>query len=215
LEKPIPAPARPGLDALFPDEEKIETPPPPKPEPVSIPTPAAEQEIEEPVVAAPPFPPPPEQLEPSPAPAIPPLPKLAETAPLESEWDWRLDALNVTLQRANVEPGEEHWRLVRAEYQAPDESGGNHHIYYVVLDESGEPVANQRVWQVWSDDRADAATDERGETNIALWASYAPDRGEAGPYAAWVDGLPSDSVHGMGLPLKRHVNFILTWQRAK
>jgi hypothetical protein len=47
-----------------------------------------------------------------------------------------------------------------------------------------------------------------------MWASFAPDRGEQGPYSAWVDGAPSDRVSGLGLPLKHHVNFRLTWKKS-
>ncbi len=151
-----------------------------------------------------------------PAPVLPQLPKLPDLSiePLELEWDWRLDALGVVVEPADVTLGQEYWKLVRAVYQAPDESGGNHHIYYTVLDEHGQPLANQKVWQGWPNDKIDAATDGQGKTDIPLWTSYAPDRGEYGSYSAWVDGLPSDRVIGMGLPLKRHVSFLLTWQRT-
>jgi hypothetical protein len=144
-----------------------------------------------------------------------PPPKLNLAAsPIELEWDWRLDALGVALEPANAAPGQEYWKLVRAVYQAPDEAGGNHHIYYTLLDENQQPVANQKVWQGWPEDKTDAATNDQGESNIPLWASFAPDRNEFGPYFAWIDGLPSERVIGMGLPLKRHVSFFLTWQRT-
>jgi LysM repeat protein len=205
----LPPSAHPGLSALFPDSETVQPSPrvPSLATPPRSPTP---QPIE--------LPPPPALVEPPPLPkpglAPPPkLPNLAAPA-IELEWDWRLDALGIAIEPASVAPGQEYWKLVRAMYQAPDEAGGNHHIYYAVLDENNQPVANQTVWQGWPDDKTDAATNERGESNIPLWASYAPDRDESGPYYAWVDGLPSDRVIGMGLPLKRHVNFFLTWQRT-
>lgn len=153
---------------------------------------------------------------PSPPPApvsLPAPPPLSASTP-ELEWDPRLDALKVKAEPANVAPGQTYWKLVRAIYQGPDESGEKHHIYFTVLDSQGKPQANQKVWQGWPADKTDATTNEQGETNIPLWASYAPDRGESGPYSAWVDGLPSDRVSGLGLPHKRHVSFLLTWQRA-
>ncbi|MDE3089394.1 MAG: LysM peptidoglycan-binding domain-containing protein [Chloroflexota bacterium] len=213
----LPPHARPGLSALFPDEATTR----PAPPPIVLPTaPAAATPIEVSESVAPPITPlsPAVQAAPVQAvaprkPTLVPPPKLT-AAPIEFEWDWRLDALGVTVAPAQVESGGEYWRLVRAIYQAPDEAGGNHHIYFTVLDEYGLPIANQKVWQGWSDDKTDATTSDTGETNIALWAPYAPDRGEGGPYFAWVDGLPCDGVSGLGLPLKRHVNFLLTWQRA-
>jgi len=38
--------------------------------------------------------------------------------------------------------------------------------------------------------------------------------GMLGSYSAWADGLPSDKVTGMGLPMKQHVTYYLTFQRA-
>ncbi len=130
------------------------------------------------------------------------------------QFDPRLAALNVRVLNAMVLPGFAYWRLVRAEYQDPTQSGSNHHVYYAVLDETGSPVAGQRVFQGWPDDQAETNTDSAGNANIAMWASYSPDQGESGPYSAWVDGLPSDRVTGLGLPLNRHVNFRLTWQKT-
>ncbi len=130
------------------------------------------------------------------------------------DWDPRLDALNITLEEAPVEAGQPYWRLVRAEYLSMEEANGKHHINYTLLDEQGKPVPFQRVWQGWPEDRADATTNEQGEATIPIWASYAPDRHECGPYVAWVDGLPSDCVQGIGLPFKRQVSFALTWQRV-
>ncbi|RIK21176.1 MAG: hypothetical protein DCC52_14255 [Chloroflexi bacterium] len=45
-------------------------------------------------------------------------------------------------------------------------------------------------------------------------SSFAPDREERGPLTVFVEGLPSDDVNGMGLPLRRHVQYILTWRRV-
>ncbi len=131
----------------------------------------------------------------------------------EVDWDPRLDAVNVHVEEAKVSVGQTYWRLIRAIYEGPEESGGRHQVVYTVLDENDAPCENQRVWQGWPEDKTDAATDARGEASIPIWASYTPEE-ESGPYAAWVDGAPSDRVIGMGLPLKRHVSFVLTWQRT-
>ncbi|HMQ55661.1 MAG TPA: hypothetical protein PKD98_26510, partial [Anaerolineae bacterium] len=34
-----------------------------------------------------------------------------------------------------------------------------------------------------------------------------------GEYSVFVDGTPSDRIDGLGLPGKRHVNYLLTFQR--
>lgn len=205
-------------------------PPAPKPaekpaaEPIA-PTPLVEAipaPPEKPIVATAP-PPPPERIEHKPsiekpaktAPQPTAPPRLAPAPILEElEWDWRLDALGVALQAAEIKTGQAYWKLVRAEYQGPAEAGDNHQIYYTVVDQQNNPMEYQKVWQSWSDGETDAITNEHGETNIPLWAFFSPDHGERGPYTAWIDGLPSDRVVGMGLPMKRHVCFLLTWKRT-
>ncbi len=187
-----------------------------KTEPVSEPSPVPPTERPTAFPSVPPPPPPVEPKEPAPVPApVAPHPSLLFDLPTPSlDWDPRLDALNVRLEMATISPGQLYWKLIRAEYQTPDESNGKHHIYYQVQNEKGEPEPYQRVWQGWPDDKTDATTNEQGETNIPIWASYAPDRGESGPYMAWLDGLPSDRVVGMGLPQKRQVSFRFAWQRV-
>ena len=154
-----------------------------------------------------------EPIVPEPQPVAPPQPI---TLPIgdELEWDWRLDALNVSLEPVQIESGFTYWKLVRAVYQGPDESKDNHQIFYTIVNERNEPIEYQKVWQGWADGETEAITNERGETNIPLWAAFAPDRNERGPYAAWVDGSPGDRVIGLGLPSKRHVSFLLTWRRT-
>lgn len=130
-------------------------------------------------------------------------------------WDPRLDALHVTTVPAQVATGQVYWKLVRAEFLGPAECDGKHLIHYALEDEQGKSVPMQRVWQGWPEDRTDATTNDIGEASIPLWASFAPERGESGPYSAWVDGSPCDRVAGMGLPSKRHVSFMLTWRRTR
>lgn len=139
-------------------------------------------------------------------------------APLAAEpdfWDPRLDFYGVHLVEADPDPGQSYWRLSRAVFQDPEESGGNHNIFYTVLDRDGDPVAGQRVWQSWPDGRAPATTNAGGQADIALWGSgwcmdppWSP-----GPYRASVDG-PSDEVRGLGLPCNLHVNYLLTFRRT-
>ncbi len=175
-----------------------------------------------PSVPAPPAPPPTPQAKPTqtgpaeipPALGANPAFVFSDIPKPELDWDLRLDALNITLEEAPVNPGTLYWKLIRAEYKSPVEADGNHEIQYIVLDEHGEPLAYRRVWQGWSDDKTDATTNHEGMTHIPVWGSYAPDRGESGPYLAWVDGLPSDRVCGIGLPFKHQVSFVLTWQQV-
>lgn len=132
-------------------------------------------------------------------------------------WDPRLAGLNVYLETANVAPGTLYWKLIRADYNDPFEHGGDfggdHDMYYVITDESGARIANQKVWQSWPDGSTYAFTKSNGIGDIPMWANYWPSQGP-GPYNGYVDGLPTDIVHGMGLPGNNHVSFILYFQKT-
>lgn len=124
--------------------------------------------------------------------------------------------VNVQVENVQLAPNTKYWKLISAQYQDPDESGGNVNIVVFVQDERGTPLPGQRVAQKFPGDQATALTDERGHTEFPMSgdSSFAPDRGENGPYSIVIDGLPSDQVVGMGLPLRRHVQYILTYRRA-
>jgi hypothetical protein len=123
---------------------------------------------------------------------------------------------NVRVQPAQLAANTPYWKLISAQYQDPDESGGNVNIVVFVQDERGAPMPGQRVFQKFPGDRAPGITDERGHIEFPMSgdSSFAPERGESGPYSVEIDGLPNDQVLGMGLPLRRHVQYILTYRRA-
>lgn len=135
----------------------------------------------------------------------------------ELQLDPRLEReVGVTVKPVSVASGDKYWKLISAQYQNPDESGGNISIVIFVQDERGAPLPGQRVIQRFPGDQATGITDERGHYEFPQSpdSSFSPDRAEHGPYIALVDGLPSDRVEGMGLPLRRHVQYILTFRRA-
>lgn len=142
-------------------------------------------------------------------------------APLN--WDPQLDQMNASLEHPQgLQPGDKYWRLVSADFMPPGngegEAGGRHHILYSVLDENGNPIVGAGIAMAWPDGQSNDVTkpDDGGRGNQAMYASFAPDRGEAGSYSAFVtaDGLPSDRVNGLGLPLNEHVAYNLTFQLA-
>lgn len=109
------------------------------------------------------------------------------------------------------------WALVDFVYKDERESNGNPLIYVTVLNEDGSPASGVTVWQGWPDGRAPAPTIS-GACNFFMSgdSSFAPDRGERGPYFIEVESEnQSDVVEGLGLPLKRHVNYYLTFRRVK
>ncbi len=125
--------------------------------------------------------------------------------------------LRVAVNTVKPPPGTAYWKLISAQYQDPDESGGGVNIVCFVQDERGNPLPGTRVTlRTSGGDTATQITDERGHCDHPMGAgsSFAPDRGERGPLTVFVEGMPSDDVNGMGLPLRRHVQYILTWRRV-
>jgi LysM repeat protein len=152
--------------------------------------------------------------------AIPLAAKSAYSAPTPpkprgwGQFDLRLVALNVRVLNAMVPAGYPYWKLVRAEYHDSGQSDDHHYVSYSVLDEKGAPLAGQRVFQGLAEDRTETSTDSSGTAQMPISTTYSPQRGETGPYSAWVDGLPSDRVTGLGLPVNLQVDFNLVWQKT-
>ena len=153
----------------------------------------------------------------APAPAPAAVAAAAPEAPsLPFVWDGRLDKLNVRVDPAAVQPGQQYYRLVKALFKDTNENVGNnmpagdHNIYVEVLDENGKRMTGVK-----------AAIQNGGMTYLTMenkpfpeYASNFPMYGMLGSYATWIDGAPSDKVTGMGLPMKWHVTYYLTFQRA-
>ncbi len=129
------------------------------------------------------------------------------------QWDERLTPLGIKHTPVNTAQA---WRLIAAKYQDETESGGNHHIYYKLFNANGTPAAGVKIVVDWlgresGDQPAVVTTDANGEANCALWSILHPDLKD-GPYFTFIKGVPSDQVSGMGLPMNRHVNFVLTFK---
>lgn len=119
------------------------------------------------------------------------------------------------------------WQLVRVEYISADDPRNNQsvNIYVKTLDRDGKFESGVRVWQEWTDDRAAELTKRESELYYAGEpfgctffmsgdSSFSPDRGERGAYACYVDGA-SDRIEGLGLPLRRHVQYLLVFRRVE
>jgi hypothetical protein len=73
-----------------------------------------------------------------------------------------------------------------------------------------------RVLVDWAGRHADEeptyfATDAHGEGNAPIFINLHPELKD-GLIFATTDGLPGDTVHGMGLPNNHHASFRLTYQ---
>jgi hypothetical protein len=132
-------------------------------------------------------------------------------------WDQRLSQLGVRVEEANVESGQEYWRLVEAIWWDEKEAGGKHHIYVELLDENGNRIVGHPVTVYWSDGSYTGPTEDKAWPDYGFnYQMYAA--GNA--YNVKVEGLPSDQLIGAGMgDLERprygiHVAFLLTYQRT-
>ncbi len=198
-------------------EPPTPTPLPPTPEPTQPPAvkqvvqrvqPTAEPELlpqEAAVLAAPA----------APAKPLPPL-----------EWDNRLGPgglpllQGVGLTPANVAPGQTYWRLIRMKFEdAGQESGNDHTIYVALIDEQGNRVEDEAVEISWDDagttqiERLDMYSDQKPKGDYCNcnynWPMYG-----AGYRVRVDDEHASDQAYGMIMPMHRHVNYRLTFQRV-
>lgn len=92
-------------------------------------------------------------------------------------------------------------------------SGGNHHIYAEVLDESGKRlVAGIAVFHSGMTEQIPDQGKPPNEFPVN-YPMYADHYGARATYADPADGnLPSDAVTNMRLPAHHHVNYLLTFQ---
>lgn len=127
-------------------------------------------------------------------------------------WDDRLTPLGIKHQ-ANSSG---QWELSGAHYQDEQEAQGQHHIWFMVVDEMGTPRANVPVFVDWvgrdpEDPPTRRLTDANGKANVDIYANLDVTK-RNGPYFAFVEEQgKSDIVRGMGLPEHHHVNFVLTF----
>ncbi len=194
---PLPTDTPVPTDTPLPSPTPTDTPVPPTPTPVPTHTPV---------------PPTPRPTQPPPTPTPEPRAAAASIA-----WDSRLDQLGVGVQPAQVAPGQPYWRLVEARWADEQQSEGRHPIYVNVLDESGRRVIGQPVRVSWREGSVTGVTEDKPAPEYSYnFQMYAA--GNA--YDVSVEGLPSDTVTGMGLgdierrAWKIHTSFYLTFQRS-
>ncbi|MDE3088695.1 MAG: hypothetical protein KGJ80_04850 [Chloroflexota bacterium] len=111
------------------------------------------------------------------------------------------------------------WSLTSAQYQDETQAGGNHHIYFTVLDAAGKQTGGVKCIVDWvGRDPGDKPTvtlsDPTNPVNFPMYANLDITL-KNGPYFAFIeDQSKSDVVTGMGLPEHHHVNFLLTFAKS-
>lgn len=151
------------------------------------------------------------------APQAPPLPP--------RKWDSRLGAgglpllQDIGVTEAAVSSGQQYWRLVDMVFQdAGQESGNDHTIYVKLVDENSARVSDKVVEISWDESGAIeiqrlSLADQKPKGDYCdcnyNWPMYG-----AGYRVRVDDSIPSDRAYGMIMPMHRHVNYRLTFQRV-
>jgi hypothetical protein len=146
-------------------------------------------------------------------------PTATRALPTPLAWDSRLDTLGIKLIPANVQVGEQYWRLVKAEFWDEKQNQGKHHIFVDVLDAQGARIIGHEILVEWPNDRLIIVTEDKPapeySANFPLDISHYPPFATLGAFTVSVNGLPSDRVSGMGLPPRNiFVVYLLTFQRT-
>ena len=154
------------------------------------------------------------------APTATPVPQPVATLP-PIQWDPRLGngpqvlphLENVRLIPAQVAHGQKFWRVIIVKFENIDESGNDHTIYVKILGEDGKRVDGKKL-QVTSDTTGEVFPDqptEKSASDLCDCNYNYPLYGD-GYDVKIIDQYPSDEVAGMIMPLRRHVNYRVTYQ---
>lgn len=141
------------------------------------------------------------------------------------KWDSRLGPgglpllQDIGVTEAAVTSGQQYWRLTDMVFQdAGQESGNDHTIYIKLLDENGLRVGDKVVEISWDESGAIeiqrlSLADQKPKGDYCdcnyNWPMYG-----AGYRVRVDDSIASDKAYGMIMPMHRHVNYRLTFQRV-
>ncbi len=135
----------------------------------------------------------------------------------ELQIDPRLAAkVNVSVEFVEPSANPNYWRLASARYLDLPPGQDQAVASFYLLDEHDVPLPGARVVLRAPLGETIAVSDEAGHARVPLAADTAfdPGRGERGPCSASVEGLPSDTVVGLGLPAGWAIQYLLTWRRV-
>ncbi len=135
------------------------------------------------------------------------------------DWDPRLGPGGLRLlEQVRIIPAlvascKQYWRVVVVKFEDYYESGNDHTIYVKVVDENGNRAQGQVLhvtgeWSGISEHPSEKPAGDLCNCNFDF-----PMFGDA--YDVHIDGaLPTDTMAGMIMPMKQHVNYRITFQRV-
>jgi hypothetical protein len=113
----------------------------------------------------------------------------------------------------NVAACTKFWRAVRVKFENIDESGGGHSIYVKIVDENGTQIFGKPI-QLYAEGSGELPNDPEKLPGDPCDCNYEIVMYGDG-YGVYIkDSIPRDAVEGMIMPMRRHVNYRVTFQRT-
>jgi CRP-like cAMP-binding protein len=144
------------------------------------------------------------------APAAPPLPPRYMDPRIGSGPQVLPHLDSVKVIPANVAKGQKFWYAISVKFENIDESGNDHTIYVKVLDESGKRVDGKKA-RLTSMGGLNEYPGEKPAGDLCDCNFNYPMYGDGYGFEI-EDQYPSDKVIGMIMPMRRHVNYRVTFQ---
>ncbi|MBI5653922.1 MAG: cyclic nucleotide-binding domain-containing protein [Chloroflexi bacterium] len=144
------------------------------------------------------------------APAAPPLPPRDMDPRIGNRPQVLPHLDSVKVIPANVAKGQKFWYSISIKFENIDESGSDHTIYVKVLDESGKRAEGKKA-HLTSMGGLNEYPDEKPAGDMCECNFNYPMYGDGYGFEI-EDQYPSDKVIGMIMPMKRHVNYRVTFQ---
>ncbi len=155
----------------------------------------------------------PTAVPPTAAPAVPTVPPLppAEVDPRLGSGPQVLPHLEqVKIIPVSVASGQKYWRVTKLKFEDISESGSDHSIYVKIFDENGKRT--EAKLKLWGEGSGDLPDPEQKKADDMCDCNYGIGMWGDGYGVQIVDQYPSDKVVGMVMPMKRHVNYRVTYQ---
>lgn len=113
---------------------------------------------------------------------------------------------------ANVARGQKFWRITSVVFEDITESNNDHTIYVMIRDENGKRTeAKIRAWGEGSGDYPAESIPQKSADDMCN-CNYSVFMYGDGYSVKIIDQYPSDQASGMVMPMKRHVNYKITFQ---
>lgn len=114
----------------------------------------------------------------------------------QRDWDERLTARGVSVETPPLKPGQQYWRVVKAQWWNEQESQGRRNIFVEAIDADGKPMSDVPFLMSWPTGNAPGRTNGRSGFDAGN-QPISPSRNE---FSVKIDApVPSETLKGIGM----------------